>query len=101
MSAVAERLRRAAERMAADAFDERVEELVRLAEGDLDGLHEAMQAVQSKASAAGTPEHIAFTLLAATWRRTADDARARAHRPSDRHRSGTSNQIRGGETSSS
>ena len=73
MSGLSRRLQQVAERMAADSFEEHVAELVRLAAEDLDAVHEAIQEVQSKAETAGTPEHIAFTLLAAAWRRIAHD----------------------------
>lgn len=71
MSGLSRRLQQVAERMAADSFEEHVAELVRLAAEDLDAVHEAIQEVQSKAETARTPEHIAFTLLAAAWRRIA------------------------------
>lgn len=76
MSGASSRLERVAERMAREAFEERVQELTTLAEGDLDAVHDAILSVQTKARAAGTPEHIAFTLLAATWKRIADRRRA-------------------------
>jgi hypothetical protein len=75
--ALSRRLRQVAERMAARSFAENVAELVGLAGDDLDALQEAIREVQSKARTAGTPEHIAFTLLAAAWRRIADDRRTR------------------------
>ena len=69
------RLQRAAERMANDSFADHVDELVKLADGDLEAIHDAMQGVQGNAKTAGTPEHIAFTLLAASWKRVADGRR--------------------------
>lgn len=69
------RLQKAAERMAADSFDENVAELAEIAGDDLDAIHEAIEGVRKKAKTAGTPEHISFTLLAAAWRRIADDRR--------------------------
>ena len=77
MSATSSELQRTAEQMAQESFEERVDELATLAGDDLDALHDAMQDVRTTPRTAGTPEHIAFTLLAAAWRRVADGRRAR------------------------
>lgn len=61
--------------MAQESFDEHVDAIVAIARDDLDALHDAMRSIQATATTAGTPEHIAFTLLAAAWRRVADARR--------------------------
>jgi hypothetical protein len=66
--------------MARETFDDKVDTLVAFAEGDLDAVHDAIQSVQAGARTAGTAEHIAFTLLAATWRRVADERKRAPNR---------------------
>jgi hypothetical protein len=75
MSAGSVRLQKAAEDMAGESFDRNVDRLTELADGDLDAVHDAIWSVRSRKATAGSPEHIAFTLLAAAWRRIADARR--------------------------